>query len=175
MQIEKRPKHVQGPVIAEIISLQIRSGPTAGNASLANRVILAPMLGALRRAVPPPRGRARRGTRETSMRRRLRHAPVKCSVTRVIEQNLAGRGTGATAHQPIPLLAPRRPRPQRLSRETPPAPWNPTTCCISLTISAPRCAMVAKSAGIISVRKRPARIPGRTFSYARHHCAARRT
>jgi nitrogen-specific signal transduction histidine kinase len=43
MQIEKRPKHVQGPVIAEIISLQIRSGPTAGNASLAHRVILAPM------------------------------------------------------------------------------------------------------------------------------------
>jgi tRNA-dihydrouridine synthase B len=45
MQIEKRPKHVQGPVTAEIISLRIRSGPTVGNVSLANRVILAPMSG----------------------------------------------------------------------------------------------------------------------------------
>jgi hypothetical protein len=38
--------------------------PPAGNASLANWVFLAPMLGALRHAVPPPRGRARRGTRD---------------------------------------------------------------------------------------------------------------
>ena len=45
MQVENRPKHVQGPVTAEIISLKVGSGPTVGNVSLANRVILAPMSG----------------------------------------------------------------------------------------------------------------------------------
>jgi tRNA-dihydrouridine synthase B len=45
MQVENRPKHVQGPVTAEIISLKVRRGPTVGNVSLTNRVILAPMSG----------------------------------------------------------------------------------------------------------------------------------
>jgi tRNA-dihydrouridine synthase len=61
MQIEKRLKPVQRPVIAEIISLQIRSGPTVGNVSLANRVILAPMSGVIetRRSAASRPGSAR--------------------------------------------------------------------------------------------------------------------
>jgi len=45
MQVPNRPKDVQVPVTAEIISFRIRSGPTVGDVSLANRVILAPMSG----------------------------------------------------------------------------------------------------------------------------------